>query len=66
MTHRTLNATNSLWVVEMWINEPGVKREWAPTYGVAFSRDDARKELAEWRERNPDDKCRLRRYARVK
>lgn len=48
-----------LWVVEMLI-----RNRWEPTVDVSFSRDAARERILEWREDNPDDRFRIRYYAR--
>ena len=48
-----------LWVVEM-----NIDGAWHPTVGVTVTRDQARSELEDWQERNPDDKFRLRQYIR--
>ena len=48
-----------LWVVEMF--EAGA---WVPTCGVALTRAMGRIEIKQWRESDPDDEFRLRRYMR--
>ena len=53
---------NEVWIVEMW--DEGHAR-WEPTVGCALSRYDARLQLASWKEDNPSDKFRLRKYAVV-
>lgn len=37
-------------------------KRWEATVGCALIRDDARRELANWKELNPDDRFRLKRY----
>ena len=49
-----------LWVVEMREGEV-----WSPTVGVAISRADGRRELADWKYNNPSDKFRLVKYVRA-
>lgn len=50
---------NRVWIVEMWNDETD---RWEPTVGVGFSRQMGRDELRQWREDNPDDDFRLRKY----
>lgn len=47
-----------IWVVE-WTGGAGW---WEPTVGVHFVRDEGRRDLADWRKENPDDKFRLTKY----
>jgi hypothetical protein len=56
---------NEVWIVEMWNDayKRPARRGWEPTVGCALARRDARRELAEWKENNPTDKFRLRKYA---
>lgn len=49
----------ALWVVELLIEDTGA---WEPSVGVSLTRADGREELKDWRQRNPSDKFRLRRY----
>lgn len=55
-----------LWVVELWGNRTKWTEGWTTTVGVDLTRDDARRELAAWRARNPSDRFRLRRYSPAK
>ena len=52
----------SLWVVEIRFADDD--NGWQPTCGVALSRDDARQAMAEWQQRNPEDRFRVREYRR--
>ena len=52
----------SVWIVEASWDQYLPKPAWHPTVGIALTRKDARKALTEWRQRNPDDRFRLRRY----
>jgi hypothetical protein len=63
--NKALDREAYLWVVEMWIDEPGMKKQWVPTVGVSLNREEARRELATWRESNVE-RFRLAKYARVK
>jgi hypothetical protein len=54
--------TAALWVVEM-LNDNNTR--WEPTVGARLTRADARDECAVWRQRNPDDYFRVRRYVRA-
>lgn len=65
MVSSTLNATNSIWLIEMWINEPKLKNLWVPTTGAHLCRDDARKDMADWKANNPTDRFRIKRYRRA-
>lgn len=47
----------TLWVVEM-----RVRNRWEPTVGVALTRGAGHDELRQWREDNPSDQFRLRRW----
>lgn len=62
MTARRSSSLDSaaLWVIEM-LDE----QSWKPTVAVGLSRQDAREACDRWRERNPDDKFRVREYRRV-
>lgn len=60
----TLKRTNSIWLVEMWIDEPRMKRQWVPTVGIALCRKHARLELADWKRANVR-RFRLVRYKRA-
>jgi len=51
-----------VWIVEMWNPE---KRRWEPTVGCGLSRAEGRLQLKKWKENNPYDKFRLKRYAVV-
>ena len=51
-----------IWVVEM--NCEDDDRGFSPTVGVGIEREQGRLRLHEWKERNPDDKFRLRKYVR--
>jgi len=51
-------VSRHLWVVEM--QEDG---QWWPTVGVSLTRDDARRDHAQWERDNPDDSFRVRKYA---
>jgi hypothetical protein len=46
-----------IYIVEMFLTAG-----WKPTVGARLSRDDGRRELADWRKRNPGSKFRLARY----
>ena len=50
-----------LWIVEMW-NE-GMGR-WEPTAGASLTREEARRDLQDWRADNADDTFRVCRYER--
>jgi hypothetical protein len=50
-----------LWVVEMLMPHNG---RWEPTVGAGITRDDARRELRVWRERNQPDRFRIVPYMR--
>lgn len=52
-----------VWIVEMLVSHERGSR-WEPTVGIALSREDARRELEQWRYANPDDTFRLRIYRR--
>lgn len=59
-----MSASNSyrdshLWVVEI---DFGDGKGWMPTVGCGLSRDHGREALRQWREENPADKFRLRKY----
>ena len=41
------------------------RQRWLPTVGVELTVEAGRKELREWRKRNPNDKFRLQAYARA-
>jgi hypothetical protein len=61
-----LDETNSVWVVEMWVDEPGNRPQFVPVAGCGITREDARREMREyWKENNPDDIFRVTRYRRV-
>lgn len=51
-----------VWIVEMLVDN---RREstWEATVGCALTRDDARKVLAFWKDKNHSDRYRIRRYA---
>ena len=51
-----------IWVVELWNVNRG---RWEPTVGLGLSREDGRREIAEWREMNPEDRFRLVKYERA-
>lgn len=57
---RTKMKMNTVWIVEMMNAK---RRTWEPTTGCALSRHDSRLELSLWREANPCDRFRLRRYS---
>lgn len=49
-----------VWIVEgLFV---GSSSSWGPTIGVALTKADAKLKLADWRNRNPADKFRLRKY----
>ena len=48
-----------LWVVEIDFDDG---KGWQPTVGVGLTRDDARRECAEWQQNNSADKFRVREY----
>lgn len=48
-----------VWIVELLYED---QSEWHPTVGARLARIDARRELQDWRRRNPDDRFRLVRY----
>ena len=50
-----------VWIVEMW-NE-GMGR-WEPTAAAWLTREEARRDLQDWRADNADDTFRVRRYER--
>jgi hypothetical protein len=49
-----------LWVVEMW-----EKGQWRPTVGASLTRLEAHDDLADWRDQNPNDQFRIRKYVRT-
>jgi len=49
---------NYVWIVEMETKP----NHWEPTDGCSLTREDGRNELAEWRDHNPSDCFRLRKY----
>lgn len=49
---------------DLWVVEMSCDGRWEPTVG-ASNRDAGRQDLAEWREDNPDDSFRLRRYRSI-
>lgn len=51
--------THAVWIVEMMQDN----KKWYPTVGCRLNKDDGRNELEGWKQRNPCDKFRLRRYA---
>lgn len=51
---------NHVWVVEMRNPNTG---KFETTSGVGLDREDGREQLEIWRDKNPDDKFRLRKYA---
>ena len=51
-----------IWVIEMQYDRRGL---WHATVGVQLTRGDARRVKADWQERNPNDRFRLRRYQRA-
>ena len=53
--------TQRIWIVEMW-NE-GMGR-WEPTTGASLTREEARRDLQEWRAGDFDDRFRVCRYER--
>ena len=46
-----------LWVVEMLLRDA-----WHPTVGAALNREDAQREMTEWKRCNPEDRFRICRY----
>ena len=50
-----------IWIVEMYaeLRWPYGPNGWGPTVGGGLTRDDARKVMKTWRQRNPSDKFRL-------
>lgn len=52
-----------LWVVEM-LSEPELGSNWEPTVGARLTREDGRRELANWKRRNPGTRFRLTTYIR--
>ena len=58
-----------VWIVEMWVGYKGARgpwREgWAPTVGASIDSGIARLILREWKNKNPDDKFRLKKYRAV-
>jgi len=48
---------NRIWVVEMWIGN-----KWLPSSACGITREDARNDLHDWRDKNPADKFRIRPY----
>jgi hypothetical protein len=54
-----------VWVVEsLWADAKD--QRWSPTVSVGLNRSDGRRKLAQWRERNPDDRFRLVPYRRAR
>jgi hypothetical protein len=52
-----------LWVVEIMFSD-SKGDGWQPTVGVSLSRSDGRACLGDWKQRNPDDFFRLKKYRR--
>ena len=48
---------NYIWIVEMRVG-----KNWLPTTGAGLVRVDAAIIAEQWRENNPDDKFRVRKY----
>lgn len=55
-------AKRHVWIVEMWND---ITERWEPTVGCSLSRAVAREDMGIWREQNPDDDFRLRKYTHV-
>lgn len=54
-----------LWVVEIYLHGATSGRAaWEPTVGAGLSRDDGSRVITLWREANPHDQFRLRKYRR--
>jgi hypothetical protein len=51
---------NYIWVVEASFDRGNFK----PTVGVGLNKEDGRKELAEWKNRNPSEKFQLVKYVK--
>ena len=54
-----------VWIVEMDVSNITGHNRFEPTVGVALSREDGRKKLAEWKANNPDTDFRLAHYVPV-
>ena len=54
-------AVVKVWVIEME-DAPG---RWSPCMGLGLDRQEARRELADWRKRNPSDNFRISKYVRA-
>jgi len=54
-------SSRHIWVVEMRLGG-----RWEPTAEGSLSRDAGRTEVRHWKEANPDDHFRLRRYVPAK
>ena len=59
-------AEDAVWVVEMlntWYTSRGPK--WEPVVGIGLTRKQGLLKARQWREKNPDDRFRVRQYARL-
>ena len=52
---------SKIWVVEMWND---IRERWEPTIGARLTKEDAEEEQKLWRESNPDDRFRIKKYVR--
>jgi len=50
-------SLNRIWVVEMYCNG-----RWWPTVGAGITREEAREEMSTWKEKNPCNRFRVRKY----
>ena len=53
---------NHIWVVEVIFNPSSKGAKWEPTVGVGLTRDDARREMEEWKTEVQGAQFRIRRY----
>jgi len=58
---RAAHGSPYVWIVEI-IHTVFEHKSWRPTVGCGLDKRDARKELADWKRRNPCDRFRLTRY----
>jgi hypothetical protein len=54
-----------VWVVEVSWEVRGRFGPWRPVVGIGLDRTQGRQRMREWKQRNPHDRFRLRKYART-
>ena len=60
-----MKVLRDVWVVEMLVDAYSrLPPQWEPTVGVRLSRNGARREMGEWKKRNPETRFRIRKYSR--